>query len=58
MKAMVYTRPLELQILEVEDPKPAAGEVMVRVDSVGICGSELEGFATQSPRRTPPLIMG
>lgn len=58
MKAMVYTRPLELQILEVEDPKPAAGEVMVRVDSVGICGSELEGFATQSPRRKPPLIMG
>lgn len=58
MKAMVYTRPLELQILDVETPTPAPGEVLVRVDSVGICGSELEGFATQSPRRKPPLIMG
>ena len=39
MKAMVYTAPLELQILDVEEPKPAEGEVLVEVAAVGICGS-------------------
>ncbi len=58
MQAMVYTAPLELQLLEVDDPKPGPGEVLVAVDSVGICGSELEGFISKSPFRVPPLIMG
>jgi L-iditol 2-dehydrogenase len=39
-------------------PSPKAGEVVLRVLAVGICGSELHGFAIHAPRRTPPLIMG
>jgi threonine dehydrogenase-like Zn-dependent dehydrogenase len=58
MHAMVYTAPLELKILEVEEPQPGPGEIVVEVSAVGICGSELEGFASQSPFRVPPLIMG
>lgn len=58
MKAMVYTAPLELKILEVDEPVPAPSEVLVEVAAVGICGSELEGFASESPFRVPPLIMG
>jgi threonine dehydrogenase-like Zn-dependent dehydrogenase len=58
VKAMVYTGPHELQFMEVEDPKPAPGEVVVGVRAVGICASELEGVASQSPFRVPPLIMG
>jgi threonine dehydrogenase-like Zn-dependent dehydrogenase len=58
MKAMVYTAPLELEILDVDEPRAAPGEVLVEVAAVGICGSELEGFANQSPFRVPPLIMG
>lgn len=55
---MVYTAPGELKILEVDRPTPSEGEVVLRVSASGICGSELEGFATRSPRRVPPLIMG
>lgn len=58
MQAMVYTAPLELKILEVDEPVPGPGEVLVEVAAAGICGSELEGFASQSPFRVPPLIMG
>jgi 2-desacetyl-2-hydroxyethyl bacteriochlorophyllide A dehydrogenase len=58
MRAIVYTAPGELELLEVEDPTPAEGEVLVGVERVGICGSELEGVATRSPFRVPPLIMG
>ncbi|MEX1134569.1 MAG: alcohol dehydrogenase catalytic domain-containing protein [Acidimicrobiia bacterium] len=59
MKAVVYTRPLELEFSENNDrPVAGEGEVVVDVKAVGICGSELEGFASQSPFRVPPLIMG
>jgi 2-desacetyl-2-hydroxyethyl bacteriochlorophyllide A dehydrogenase len=58
MQALVYTAPLTLEICDVDEPEPAAGDVVVEVDAVGICGSELEGFRSQSPFRVPPLIMG
>lgn len=58
MRAMVYTAPLELQMQEVPEPAPADGEVVLEVRAAGICGSELEGFRSQSPFRVPPLIMG
>lgn len=58
MKAMVYTAPLELKILDVDIPEPHDGEVLVRVRAAGICGSELEGVASRSAFRVPPLIMG
>ncbi|MBW3560976.1 MAG: alcohol dehydrogenase catalytic domain-containing protein [Actinobacteria bacterium] len=54
----MYTAPLELRVLDVDDPVPGPEEVLVRVRSSGICGSELEGIRSQSPFRVPPLIMG
>ncbi len=58
MKALVYPAWDTLEIRDVEAPTPRAGEVVLRVAAVGICGSELEAVASRSPRRTPPLIMG
>jgi threonine dehydrogenase-like Zn-dependent dehydrogenase len=58
MQALVYTGPLTLEMRDVPEPVAGEGEVVVEVDAVGICGSELEGFRSQSPFRVPPLIMG
>lgn len=58
MKALVYADWDQLEVREVSKPIARPGEVVVRVAAAGICGSELEGFATRSPRRTPPLVMG
>jgi threonine dehydrogenase-like Zn-dependent dehydrogenase len=58
MQALVYTRPLTLELRDVPEPEPGPGEVVVDVGAVGICGSELEGFRSRSPFRVPPLIMG
>ena len=58
MRAIVYTGPKQLELLDVDDPEAAAGELLLDVRCVGICGSELEGVATESPFRVPPLIMG
>jgi L-iditol 2-dehydrogenase len=58
MKAIYYPAWDSLELREVPDPSPRAGEVVVRVRAAGICGSELHGFKIHAPRRTPPLILG
>jgi 2-desacetyl-2-hydroxyethyl bacteriochlorophyllide A dehydrogenase len=58
MQALLYLPSFELEVREVECPRPAEDEVVVRVEAAGICGSDLHGVASRSPRRAPPLIMG
>lgn len=58
MKALVYPEWGRLDIQEVPAPVLGDGEVLIRVSTCGICGSELESFRRRSPRRQPPLIMG
>jgi L-iditol 2-dehydrogenase len=58
MKTLLYPEFDQLEIAEQQDPKPGAGEVLLRVEACGICGSELEAFKKHSPRRVPPLVMG
>jgi len=43
-----------------DEPQPAAsvGEVLIRVDAVGICGSDMHAYHGRDPRRVPPLILG
>lgn len=57
MRALVYTRPNEVRVLDVAEPDPAAGEIVLEVAAAGICGSELHGIARPG-FRVPPLVMG
>ncbi len=58
MKALVLEDYRKLVIDDVPQPEIAADEVLVRVRSCGICGSDVHGFDGSSGRRIPPLIMG
>lgn len=58
MKALVYTGPEAVSYCEQDDPVPQPGEVLVRIDAVGICGSDMHGYLGHDPRRFPPLILG
>lgn len=58
MRAAVWTGPREMQIQEVEQPAAAPGELLLQVNTVGICGSELSGYLGENSLRVPPLIMG
>ncbi|GAB4002901.1 zinc-dependent dehydrogenase [Spirosoma daeguense] len=58
MKALFYPEYKKLVIAEQPVPPFSADEVLLKVLACGICGSELETFKNQSPRRVPPLIMG
>lgn len=58
MKALIWTEPNKMEIQEVSIPALQKDEVLIKVDVVGICGSEIEGFLGHNSLRVPPLIMG
>ena len=58
MKALVYTNPCELQLLERPHPVLERGEVVLKIDAVGICGSDMHAWHGHDPRRKPGLVLG
>ncbi|MEM9524062.1 MAG: alcohol dehydrogenase catalytic domain-containing protein, partial [Pseudomonadota bacterium] len=58
MKALVYTAPEALAYRDAPDPVPGAGEHLIRIDSVGICGSDMHAYLGHDDRRPAPLILG
>jgi 2-desacetyl-2-hydroxyethyl bacteriochlorophyllide A dehydrogenase len=58
MQALIYHGPAKVSIEEMDLPICQQDEMIIRVESVGICGSELEGYLGHSSIRKPPLVMG
>ena len=58
MKALVYTGTNEVTYREEPTPEPAAGEAKIRIEAVGICGSDMHAYHGEDARRIPPLILG
>ncbi|MGH9562505.1 MAG: zinc-dependent alcohol dehydrogenase, partial [Terracidiphilus sp.] len=57
MKAIVLTAPRSLSLEDVERPRPAPGQVLVRVTNSGVCGTDLKIFSGAVSVKHP-LIMG
>jgi len=66
MKAVVLRKPADLAVLDVPDPSPGEGEVLMRVTACGICGSDLRYVRGENPwaqhtigelRENPPNII-
>lgn len=59
MKALMLTAIKEQKLVEVPIPTIAKPDwVLLKVRSVGVCGSDLHGYLGHTGRRIPPLIMG
>ena len=58
MKALVLKQYKRLEYVEVPEPVVGPDEVLVRIKSCGICGSDVHGFDGSTGRRIPPVIMG
>jgi threonine dehydrogenase-like Zn-dependent dehydrogenase len=58
MKALVYIGPNTLVFREEPEPALEAGEVLVKVEAVGICGSDMHAYHGHDARRPAPLILG
>ncbi|MEX0337416.1 MAG: alcohol dehydrogenase catalytic domain-containing protein, partial [Arenibacterium sp.] len=58
MKALVYDGPETLGFRDVPDPTPTGNdEHLIRVDAVGICGSDMHAYLGHDDRRPAPLIL-
>ena len=65
MKAMVLnklsqvqvdSRPLEL--VELPEPTPAAGEILIKVSACGVCHTELDEIEGRTPPPRLPMVLG
>ena len=59
MKAMVLEQPgVPLQLLEMPDPIPGEGEVLVRISACGVCRTDLHIVDGDLPEPKLPIIPG
>lgn len=58
MKAVSVVSEGEARVVDVEKPARAAGEVLLRVDMVGLCGTDLNSFRGRNPMVTYPRVIG
>ena len=58
MKALVYQGVETLGFTDVPDAIPQAGEHLIKVEAVGICGSDMHAYLGHDARRPAPLILG
>src|SRR5579859_916572 len=58
MRALVLPRPGLFEVVDVPDPVPGPGQVVVRVDYCGICGTDLHILDGEFPPTPYPIIPG
>jgi L-iditol 2-dehydrogenase len=58
VKALVLEEYGRFAVRDIADPQAGPGEVLVRVEACGICGSDVHGMDGSTGRRRPPIVMG
>ncbi|MHC4620651.1 MAG: zinc-binding alcohol dehydrogenase family protein [Planctomycetota bacterium] len=58
MKALYIVEPGKTELRDIDGPRPAAGEVLLRVGMVGFCGGDLNAFKGTMPMQYYPMILG
>lgn len=58
MKALVYEGVKSMAMRDVQDPVAGPGTQLIRIEAVGICGSDMHAYLGHDERRPAPLILG
>ena len=58
MKAIVCQEPFDLCVVDRPAPEPCEGEVLIRIDRVGLCGTDYHIFAGRHPFLSYPRVIG
>jgi 2-desacetyl-2-hydroxyethyl bacteriochlorophyllide A dehydrogenase len=56
MRAAVLTRPGSIALVDLEDPSCAEEEVVIRVATCGVCGTDRSIFRGEHPARVPVVL--
>jgi len=58
MRAIELSAPRRAGLVEMPAPVPAPGEVVIRIDATGLCGSDVSTWQGHHPFRRPPVVLG
>lgn len=58
MQTLVYTAPKTMEMRNTPRPTPQADETLIKIRSVGICGSDMHAYLGHDERRPAPLTLG
>ena len=58
MLQQVMTAPGEIIFREIPTPKPEAGEVLIRIEEIGVCGSDIHVYHGKHPFTSYPVTQG
>jgi 2-desacetyl-2-hydroxyethyl bacteriochlorophyllide A dehydrogenase len=58
MRAIVLDRPGSFRVAEVPDPTPGPGQIVVKVDCCGVCGTDLHIMDGEFPPTPYPITPG
>lgn len=61
MKAVKWFGPRDMRVVDVEKPRPKPHEALIRIESIGVCGSDLHYFEDGRIGETvitSPLVLG
>ena len=58
MRAIVFSRPGELSLTEVPEPVPGPRDAIVRVEAVGICGTDVHVLDGEFAHTVFPIVPG
>jgi len=58
MKAVVIEAPNDIAVKKIDDPSPRTGEVVVKVDACGICGTDIHVLRGEFAPTRYPIVPG
>ena len=58
MLQQVMTAPGKIEFREIETPVPKAGEVLIRIMKIGVCGSDIHVWHGKHPFTSYPVTQG
>ncbi len=58
MKQAIMTAPGKIQLQNIAVPTPGPGEVLLRIQRIGVCGSDVHVYHGKHPYTKYPVVQG
>ena len=58
MRQAIMTSPGKIEFQDVDEPKPGNGQVLIRVQRIGVCGSDVHVWHGKHPYTSYPVVQG